>query len=289
MINNLNTMQELIKIPDDEDVKVFLNNSQGDYNSNHWHNALEIIYIISGELDVSIRNKLFKITCNDFILINSKTVHSTKCITENCALVIQIPYEYMKKYLSDIDMIIFNLPFNSNNEQDNFDILKLQNILKNMYITIKKNSNDSKLKFNLLLFELLYELYSNFKISIPKNNYIKQSKNFSSLEPVLAYIQENYSSPISIEEISKIAGFQSKYFCRFFKKNMGLTFLEYLCELRLSYIYRDLTTTNIPLYELLEIHGFTNYKLFRRTFKNRFNCTPSDIRRLNKTNQSKLE
>ena len=87
---------------------------------------------------------------------------------------------------------------------------------------------------------------------------------------------------MSIDDISKVAGFQPKYFCRFFKKHMGLTFLEYLCELRLSYIYHDLLATDIPLYQILETHGFTNYKLFRRTFNNRFNCTPSDIRKFKK-------
>ena len=59
---------------------------------------------------------------------------------------------------------------------------------------------------------------------------------------------------------------QPGYFCRFFKKCMGVTFLEYQNELRLSYIYRDLITTEDSVRDILERHGFTNYKLFRRMF-----------------------
>lgn len=35
----------------------------------------------------------------------------------------------------------------------------------------------------------------------------------------------------------------------------------------------------MPLYEILEKHGFTNYKLFRRLFNKYFNNTPMNIRR----------
>ena len=61
---------------------------------------------------------------------------------------------------------------------------------------------------------------------------------------------------------------QPGYFCRFFKKCMGVTFLEYQNELRLSYIYRDLITTEDSVRDILERHGFTNYKLFRRCLEN---------------------
>lgn len=282
MINDIKSIHELIKIPSDKDVKAFLSASPGDYVSNHWHNALEIIYIISGELTVSIQNESYILTSNKFILINSKTVHSTKCTNPNNALVLQIPYDYIKRYINNIDTIIFHLPYNSKDPLDILKLAQIQDILKNMCLTLNNSSDGNKLKFNSLLFELLYELHNNFKLVIPKTQYIKHSKNLSSLEPILTYIQENYSSSMSIDDISKVAGFQPKYFCRFFKKHMGLTFLEYLCELRLSYIYHDLLATDIPLYQILETHGFTNYKLFRRTFNNRFNCTPSDIRKFKK-------
>lgn len=61
---------------------------------------------------------------------------------------------------------------------------------------------------------------------------------------------------------------------------MGVTFLEYQNELRLSYIYRDLITTEDSVRDILERHGFTNYKLFRRMFGEQFGDTPSGVRKL---------
>lgn len=60
---------------------------------------------------------------------------------------------------------------------------------------------------------------------------------------------------------------------------MGITFLEYQNELRLSKIYKDITTTNDKISDILERHGFTNYKLFRRMFRERFHSTPTELRK----------
>lgn len=89
----------------------------------------------------------------------------------------------------------------------------------------------------------------------------------------------NYNHPISLDEISGIAILQPKYFYRFFKKCMGVTFLEYQNEIRLSKIYKDVTSTSDKISDILERHGFANYKLFRRMFSERFHATPTEIRK----------
>ncbi len=60
---------------------------------------------------------------------------------------------------------------------------------------------------------------------------------------------------------------------------MGKTYLEYLNEIRLSHIYKDLMQTDLPLKTILENNGFTNYKLFRQLFYENFHTTPGEYRR----------
>lgn len=85
-------------------------------------------------------------------------------------------------------------------------------------------------------------------------------------------------APVPLSEIADVAMLQAKYFCRFFKKCMGVTFLEYQNEIRLSRIYDDIINTDDQISHILERHGFTNYKLFRRMFRERFGCTPTELR-----------
>lgn len=273
---------EKISLSDNEDIIVFLSHSHGDYVSSHWHEAIEIIYIISGDLNVTISGIEYQLTKDTFILVNSKIIHSTRCTTENQAFVLQVPDDYIRKYIPNIDTLIFQIQYNTKNPIEQTKLLRIKEILNNMRIVYEYKPDGGMLKFNSLLFDLLYSLYHNFRLKIPKVDYNKRTKNLYSLKPILEYINENYTKQITIDEIAKIAGFQPKYFCRFFKMNIGITFLEYLNELRLSYIYRDLMSTNIPIYKLLEVHGFNNYKLFRHMFYERFKNTPNNLRNLNK-------
>lgn len=82
------------------------------------------------------------------------------------------------------------------------------------------------LRFNSLLFEILFQLYHNFSIKIFQADLTHKAKDLNRLNLVLDYTNQNYNRPISIDEISQIAYLDSGYFCRFFKKHMGLTFLN---------------------------------------------------------------
>ena len=113
------------------------------------------------------------------------------------------------------------------------------------------------------------------------------AQSLSRFEPILEYTKLNYNKAISIQEIANVAHLQPEYFCRKFKQYMGQTFLEYLNEIRLAHIYKDLINTNNPLCDILETHGFTNTKLFYKTFKMKFNCTPKEVRKTMKKDDFK--
>ena len=173
----------------------------------------------------------------------------------------------------------FNLkdPADTLVQQGKVDIFK--DTLSKMQFLVDYEPDGAVLRFNSLLFEVLFQLYHNFSTPVIPSDLTRQNKNLEKLEPILNYISENYNKPISLEEISNIAMFEPKYFCRFFKKCMGTTFLEYQNEIRLSKIYSDIISTNDKISDILERHGFTNYKLFRHLFRSHFDATPSEIRK----------
>ena len=96
----------------------------------------------------------------------------------------------------------------------------------------------------------------------------------------MKYSNEHYAEQITLSEIASVVALQDDYFCHFFKKHMGVTYFQYLSELRMSHIYHDLISTDIPLKDLLEKHGFTNYKLFRKMFLEEFHTTPGQYRKM---------
>lgn len=273
------TNYELIPLNDRTNVRFFISEDSGSYVAPHWHDALEIIYMLEGKLKVTASGITQEITDDQCIMITPNLIHSTLCTSPNRAIVFQIPESFIEKFIPDSQNLRFSLtdPAKTAVLQSKVELFK--ETLKKMQLLVELQPDGAILRFNSLLFEILFQLYHNFCTQVRPEKTAKQTKNLERLKPVLDYISQNYNRPISLETISGIAILQPKYFCRFFKKHMGITFLEYQNELRLSKIYKDILTTNDKISDILERHGFTNYKLFRRMFHERFHTTPTALRR----------
>ena len=270
---------EIIDVSVSTNVKFYTSVDPGSYIPTHWHRAIEIIYIQEGALDVTVETENFTIHAGDCILINGNVLHSTKCTIPNKAIVLQIPLEFITKYIPNLNQLIFYWDYRTKNSVKQTKLSMLKTTLEQLQIIDDIRPDGYILRFNSLIFELLFQLYHNFSVKVFQRDTSHQKKELERLDPVLNYIAENYKRPISLNEIAEIACLQPGYFCRFFKKKMGVTFLEYQNEYRLSFIYKDLITTNDPVHKILERHGFTNYKLFRRIFFEQFGDTPTKIRK----------
>lgn len=277
--NNLDNAYEVIPVLEETGVRFFTSVDPGSYVPNHWHDAIEIIYLFEGSLSVTVESATRILHANQCILINPWVLHSTKCTSPNKAIVFQIPSDFLKTYIPDAGQLLFYLNDPDENPVRQTKLEMFKETLLQMQIANDIRPKGYLLRFNSLLFEVLYQLYHNFSIQVFRTRSNQQAKDLNRLNAVLNYTQHNYTKPISIDEIAQVAFLESGYFCRFFKKQMGVTFLEYQNEVRLSHIYQDLLGTTDTLQDILERHGFTNYKLFRRMFYEHFQTTPSKVRR----------
>ena len=241
--------------------------------------AIELIYLQEGSLKVTVESTVRELKDGQCMMISPNQIHSTLCTSPNRAVVFQIPESLIEKFVPDAKELDFRMedPADTPIQQSKVNILK--DTLAKMQFLADEKPDGAVLRFNSLLFEVLFQLYHNFSTKVVHTDVTRKNKNLEKLKPVLDYIAQNYNRPISINEISGVAMFESKYFCRFFKKCMGITFLEYQNEIRLSRIYDDIISTEDKISDILERHGFTNYKLFRKLFQLHFNATPTQIRK----------
>lgn len=243
---------------------------------NHWHRSIEIRYMLEGRMVCYIDGNTYEMEPGRLLLVNSNVIHADRTKGTSRYILVQIPLDFVRLFIPEIQHIRFII----NDVEEQSD--KLEQI-KKLLLAMKKLNDEKEngyiLKFNSMLFEVLYLLYTDFSEKVMDTQLKKQQKNIEKMDRILQYITQNYKHAISLKEISDVVYFRSDYFCRFFKKYMGVTFLEYQNELRLSYIYQDIINTNKPIYEILEQHGFVNYQLFRRMFNRRFGTTPLKVRK----------
>ena len=249
----------------------------------HWHHSLEILLIESGGMTVTLNDARLSLHAQDFVLINSGDLHSTNCPEHSRVRVLQIPYPFLKQNIPEYDRLRFRSgPCGAPGTDAAFRHLlrSLQGCRETDGFSAPSISSSARsLHFKSLLYELLSLCVSSYLLPEAEREQSLSDTERARLITVTDYVNAHYSEPVSLRGAAAAVALNPEYFCRFFKKNMGMTFLEYVSQVRFSHVCQDILHTDQSVTDILSRHGFTNYKLFRRMFRVTYGCTPSAKRR----------
>lgn len=95
---------------------------------------------------------------------------------------------------------------------------------------------------------------------------------------IVEIVQEQYDRDISLEYCAAVMNFNPAYISRVFKKEMGVSFSEYLSEYRMNIAKNLLATTEMKVSEVGQKVSYTNISAFIRTFRRTFGVTPGQYR-----------
>ncbi|WP_163195159.1 response regulator [Clostridium thermarum] len=174
-------------------------------------------------------------------------------------------------------------------------ILKISNnIIDFFLLTIKRNNFtlEDEASFLKNYYECIEECYSIQQVFgllsdliLKEVNNIISMKKQADTKPIRQakqYIHQNYSSPLTLEEVSGMVGFNPTYFSYIFKKETGLGFLEYLSTVRINKAKDLLTETDYSISEISEEVGYMDLKHFSKLFKKMVGLNPSEYRKIYK-------
>ena len=246
------------------------------FSPRHWHDHIEIIYVVSGSLQVVCGENEYTLQENEFFVINSNKIHGTQSYERVKVLLVQIPYAYLDSYIDDYGHIRFRECYETERGSRKYEQMK--SLLKSIAYIYRKKGKGYELRLMAKVNEFLYILFTNY--SYKEMNLEKESRQIARLKDVLRYVAKNYQEPIALKDAADIASLNQEYFCRMFKKCMGVTFLEYVNLVRIDHIHEELLTTGDSITDILERNGFTNYKVFSRMFKAQYGMTPRELRKL---------
>ncbi len=98
------------------------------------------------------------------------------------------------------------------------------------------------------------------------------------VDKVVDFMNENFSRTIRLAEAAELVEMAETAFSRFFKAKTGITFVDYLNDIRLGHASRLLIDTTNPVAEIAQECGFTSLTNFNRIFKRRKGYVPKDFR-----------
>lgn len=95
-----------------------------------------------------------------------------------------------------------------------------------------------------------------------------------------SYIEENMGNDqLNLEKVSNFVGLSRIYFCKRFHQSEGISFSNYLKDVRIKKAKKLLTQTNMKVFEVGSAVGFSNPKYFSYVFKQATGQTPLEFQK----------
>lgn len=107
------------------------------------------------------------------------------------------------------------------------------------------------------------------------------------IKQVIAYIEENSSEPLRLEQLAEVAHFSKYHFTRIFTAVTGMTPMAFVIRKRVERAMMLLSQTNQTILEIAGHCGFESVSALGVHFKRHYGCSPGSVRR-RKRNHSNI-
>lgn len=251
----------------------------------HWHECLEINYILGGSgYNVIGDNKHIMKPGEIYIINNSE--HHYAFSTESLEMIVIIfddalvwsgssfDYEYLKPFFErKINFCNLISPDNS--------ISQGLGALINEIVQVYDNQQTGyQLVIKASMLKILALLYRHFKLENQIDSEIlKKKHDFERIKLAVEHIDKYFTSEISLHFLSRLVFMNPNYFSTYFKKVMHMSLTEYTTALRINHAGRLLKKTSYSVTEICSECGFKSLSHFNRTFKGFTGLNPSDYKK----------
>ncbi len=218
----------------------------------HLHNALEIVCVTNGALELGVGQELYHMEKRDIGFVFPDVIHHYQVLT---------PGVNKATYLI----------------ASPFTIGKFADIMQSMapeYPVIKAEKVEPE------VYRVINAILETEQSDITKLNLVEKSNVGSNdlIYQTVSYISANFKKKFSLEEMAKDLGVSKYVLSRLFSKTFHRNFNQYLNDARLNYACHRLENTSDSITNICLDSGFESQRTFNRVFKERYKISPSDYR-----------
>lgn len=247
----------------------------------NWHSGVEVLILLKGRIDMSCNSEVFTMEPLDTIIISPQVGHATLALEEDTtALVIHVGKDFFQQFDPNFGMYQFVLRSDESNRYNSFFTTLRHHAAMMMLLMVNGESPTNRLDVEYHYLSLVSDIYK--EINKVKSIHVHTKPvdiTVATFDKMIAYIDENYKQKIELEDIAKIGGYNVNYTSQFFKRQLGVSFLEYLLRLRLREATVRLANSEDGVAHIASSCGFPDIKAFNVAFKKHFHTTPSEYRK----------
>jgi YesN/AraC family two-component response regulator len=250
----------------------------------HYHKELEILIVHEGVLDVFVEDECYSMQAGDVLLIGDSQLHRDRSYDDVFLDYTVLQFDlnqyfdeaikpYMK-YFSDTQRPLSHL---------NYIFLENQSVKADVFhcvMQILEESQTKKVGYEIAVSMQIKQIILNLlrNDSDKVLNYRDQFE-LQRLKPALDYIQTHITEKITLEEVSRSCNMSYYYFTKFFKKTLGISFMDYVNTNKIKKAERLLLTKDLSIAQIAEQVGMSNMTHFYAMFKKYTSFAPNEFRK----------
>jgi len=245
------------------------------------HDETELIWIMKGSATIVCNGVSYSLHEQNLFMVNAYQTHSIT--SSNDSMI--ITFRFCKSYLERNNHSFEGMNFITRVYTLDELVLKYNEVplLISQLLGLLISNNSSNLirykiigYYNMLIYELYTMLYKEQTLDVKKKNipvYLER------LRIINKFISERFLTKLTLDELATKIGVSRYRMSHFMKEYIGISFREYLFNMRLEYAVRLLKDSDLPILDVSKSAGFSDVKYLNKLIKERFNTTALKYRK----------
>lgn len=253
----------------------------------HWHSAIELTLVTKGQMIYKVNNNTFHLSQGQALFGNAATLHAGYMFNnQDCEYTsvtfeprLVYGYENSSIYTKFVKPIVQNVSLSAIwfdlSEKWHEEVL---NILKDMIAIGTENPTLYELDILIKLAQFWRQMYLHNE-SLPQND-SHDKANYDRIRSILSYIEENYASKLTLEEIAGHIHLCKSECSRIFKKYMNVALFEFILQYRIEKSLDFFPDKKYSIIDIAEAVGFNDSNYFTKVFRKQKGCSPTKYRKV---------
>ncbi len=248
----------------------------------HYHNFLEIAYVISGEANHQIGERSGRLRRGNYFVVDYNTPHHyisprSDLTIINCLFLpefIDPTFRNAQSFNELCEQYYFRENGRLINGPTSNIVFEDDGTVGRLFLQMHKECKERKEGYLLMLKFLLCQVIIETIRKIGSNDKISRQT-----ADIIRHVNEHFSEAVTLGDICNRYGYTLPYISAKFHKETGFTFTQFLQNKRIEEACRMLAQTDMTITEIAEHCGYSSVKFFGKVFKNVTKTTPREVRR----------
>lgn len=242
----------------------------GDWHSvPHTHNHTELFFIVSGRGQFLIQDQVFPVGVNNLVIINPNVAHTEDSLNAQ-------PLEYIVLGIEGIELATTE---NSNGQfciLDHLESVEFSSCLRNILREMELKNTGYEDICQAYMEILIIRLMRTTSLSVQSGPQTVSGNRQCAF--VRRYIDLHFKEPLTLEQLSGEAHMNKYYLSHAFKREYGVSPINYMISRRIEESKYLLAETDLSLSHIAQLLGFSSLSYFSQVFRRTQDISPMEYR-----------